>query len=694
VTPLGRRRQEESGLFATERPPRLVLRFAIVLSLALAVASALIIIVVHRFAISQAEHAATRQASIIASTVLQRQVRPGDLARPVSPSRRRELDALFRSQLLASDTVGVALVRADGLLTYATDHRDIGTIASGDLASEAASGTIVSHVSTGSGAASKETRTLETYAPVGVGSYDGAALIIQAYAPIQDAASEARLRVGGVLEGLLFGLFLVFVPLLSRVTTRIKRQIDKIHAQAFYDELTGLPNRAHLFERLRLALDRALRENRRLAVLLVDLDRFREINDTLGHEAGDTLLRATAERLSASVGPKTLLARLGGDEFAMVIECTDEPEVEAFGGRIRLAIEPPLLVGDVPLAVEGTVGIAFFPKDGRDAETLLKHAEVATYAAKESRIGVLVYNPTLDAHDPEQLKLVAELRNASDRGELSLHYQPKVDLATGAVVGFEALVYWQHPDRGLLPPGAFVPIAERTGGIRHLSRTVLTRAIAQLRDWESLDPELTISVNLTAIDLLDLELPEQLEALLREHGVDSRRLWIELTESTVMADPKRAQSVLDRIVSTGVRVSIDDFGTGHSSLAYLKHLPVHEVKIDRSFVTGMTLSPHDRLIVEATIQLGHNFGLGVVAEGVETLEIHDALRTLGCDRAQGYLYARPQPVEAVTAKLPGWTVEPGSLGLTASGSDSEDRRPRRSGARRRSTVGAGKSPGR
>jgi len=383
-------------------------------------------------------------------------------------------------------------------------------------------------------------------------------------------------------------------------------------------------------------------------VLLLDLDRFREINNTLGHEAGDALLEETGSRLHAAVGSDVLLARLGGDEFAVVIEYEAEEDVAAFAERIREAVEPPVVVGDVPLAVDGTVGIAFYPKDGGDAEALLKHAEVAMQTAKQWRVGTLAYSPAVDPHDPEQLKLVAALRQADERNELALHYQPKVDLTTSAAVGFEALAYWQHPTRGLLPPGAFVPVAERTGSIRHLSRAVLRRAVTQVAEWKNMGVDVTIAVNLTPVDLLDLDLPLQLEELLRERGVDPERLCIEVTESSVMGDPERAKAILDDIVATGVRVAIDDFGTGHSSLAYLKDLPVHEVKIDRSFISGMAVSPHDRLIVQATIQLAHSLGFQVVAEGVETREVRDALREMGCDYAQGFFYGRPQPAETVT----------------------------------------------
>jgi diguanylate cyclase (GGDEF)-like protein len=624
------------------------LRFAVVLSLTLGLASAAILVAVHHFALSEAERSASRQASLVASALLQREVRPGDLGKPVSASRRRELDVLFRDHLLAADTLAVSLVGRNGLVTYSTDHRLIGARLSAALAAEAADGTIVSRTSTnrvpGAGAG---TKTLETYAPVGPALHGGAAVIVQSYAPIAAAARALQVRIGAVLEALLLVLLAICIPLLVRVTRRIKKQVDRIHYQAFYDDLTGLPNRAHLFERLTLAVRRAQEDGRQLAVLVLDLDRFREINETLGHDAGDTVLVETAARLRKAAGAERIVARLGGDEFAVVTEHRLEDDVETLAQELRAAVEPPLSVRDLQVALEGTVGIAFFAKDGSDAETLLKHAEVAVHTAKQWRVAGLSYSPAVDPHDPEQLGLVAELRDAARKGELRLHYQPKVDLASGAVVGFEALAYWQHPTRGLLPPGAFVPIAERTGAIRHISRAVLAGAIKQLREWDTVDPNSTVSVNLTAIDLLDVQLPRRLRTLLKRNKVEPRRLCVELTESTVMADPERAQAVLERIAATGVRISIDDFGTGHSSLAYLKSLPAHELKIDKSFISGLMVSRQDRMIVHATIHLAHSLGLQVVAEGVETQEVHNTLRTLGCNHAQGYLYSRPLPITSL-----------------------------------------------
>jgi diguanylate cyclase (GGDEF)-like protein len=639
-----------------ESPPRLVLRFALILSVTLAIASALILVLVRSFTISQAESAATRQASLVATVLLQREVEADDFARPVSGERRQELDSLFRTHLVSAETLGVSLVSKAGLVTYSTDHRLIGTLGSAALAAEAAGGVIVSRTSTDRAAgAPGATKVLETYTPVGAKSRArGAATIVQSYDAIERDARRALLWVGGVLEGLLLVLFAVFVPLLARVTRRIRAQIDRIHFQGFYDELTGLPNRAHLRERMDLALSRAREGDQRLAVLLLDLQNFREINDTLGHEAGDTVLREIGSRLEVLLERNTLLARPVGDEFAVVLEYDSDDEVTAVAERILQAVERPVVANGVQLAVEGSVGVAVFPSDGADAETLLRHAEVAMNTAKSWRVAVLHYSPAVDPHDPEQLVLVAELRQAAARGELVPHFQPKLELSSGEIVGFELLTYWQHPTRGLLPPGAFIPVAERTGAIRHLSRAVFGLALRQLEDWEHFGADLTLAVNLTAIDLLDLELPEQLSALAREHDVDPRTVCLEITESTIMADVDRARSVLDRLVAVGFRLSVDDFGTGYSSLAYLKNFPMHEVKIDRSLVAGIATSPQDATIVRATVEMAHSLGLEVVAEGVETSDQESLLRRFGCDYAQGYLYARPLPASDIEARLASW----------------------------------------
>lgn len=641
----------ERRIFETERPPRLVLRFAVVLSLSLALTSAVILVVVHYFALTQSERAATRHAGLVASALLQQEVGPADFERAVSRARREELDRVFSAYVLSEDVTAISLVREDGRVTYSTDHGRIGTTSSAALADEASAGTIVSRVAEarqrpGGG------KTLETFAPVARGDAPGAALIDQSYGPIQAAARSAQLRVGAVLEGLLLVLLVVFVPLLVRVTRRIKGQMQRIHHQAYHDDLTDLPNRAHLFERLEVAVSRAREHGSHLAVLVVDLDRFRDINETLGHDAGDVLLAETAKRLRDGVGSERIVARIGGDEFAVATECADKEAIEALAEAIREIVEPPMAVGDVQVGVDATVGIAYFPGDGDTGDALLKHAEVALHTAKEWRVTTLSYSPAVDPHDPEQLALVTALKDAAKAGEIQLHYQPKVSLSTGEVIGYEALAHWQHPTRGLLPPGAFVPAAERTGVIRHISRVALAQAVEQLATLRDHGSDRSIAVNLTAIDLLDIKLARRLEALFRRHRVDPSRLCIELTESVVMADPERAQATLERIAATGVRISIDDFGTGHSSLAYLKRLPAAELKIDRSFVADMTISRQDRMIVLATIKLAQSLGLRVVAEGVESEDVHNALVSIGCDHAQGYLYGRPQPADEILESLP------------------------------------------
>ena len=350
----------------------------------------------------------------------------------------------------------------------------------------------------------------------------------------------------------------------------------------------------------------------------------------------------------------TLLARYVGDEFAIVLEFDSDDEVSEIAERARAAVERPLVVDGVPIAVDASVGSSVFPTDGSDAETILRHAEVAMHTAKSWRVGVLSYSPAVDPHDPEQLVLLGELRDAASRRELVPHFQPKVELSSRKIVGFELLTYWQHPARGLLPPGAFIPLAERTGAIRHLSRAVLELALKQLTEWRDLRDDLVVSVNLTAIDLLDLELPDQLEELSNRYGVAPPSLCLEITETTIMADLDRGRSVLDRLAAIGFQLSVDDFGTGYSSLAYLKNLPAHEVKIDRSLVSGIATNTQDRTIVRATIEMAHSLGLRVVAEGVETSAQESLLRGLECDQAQGFLYARALPASEIDVAVASW----------------------------------------
>jgi diguanylate cyclase len=417
-----------------------------------------------------------------------------------------------------------------------------------------------------------------------------------------------------------------------------------------HDALTGLPNRAQF--RRRIARLVAADSGNGFAVVIMDLDRFKEIIDLMGHDAGDALLVEVARRVEGALRTSDMVARLGGDEFGLVLATPGGTAgLETMLDLVREAIEAPIMFHDVPLAISGSMGVAAFPDHGADADTLLRHADVAMYAAKRSNLPFAVYDEADNRSDPSRLKLIAELRRGLRRRELVLHYQPKARLASGVVDSVEALVRWNHPERGLVFPDAFIPLAQETGLIRPLTRYVLEEAVRQSREWQLGGLELAVSVNLSARNLLDVEFPDQVERLLSEAGLSPSLLELEITETTMLSDGARTQSALDRLSKLGIRISIDDFGTGYSSLAYLRRLPISEIKIDRSFVMNMDGCEDDAVIVRSTIDLGRNLGLSVVAEGVESEGIWTELRRLGCTSAQGYYLTRPVPAEELRAWL-------------------------------------------
>ena len=374
----------------------------------------------------------------------------------------------------------------------------------------------------------------------------------------------------------------------------------------------------------------------------MDLDRFKEVNDSLGHPAGDQLLCRVGERMRDAVRGSDTVARLGGDEFGLLLpdlgtRADALPVIE----RIRAALERPIDVQSLPLAVEASIGIAVFPDHGADAQVLIQRADVAMYDSKRDGASFQFYDEGSHEYDLNRLTLVAELRRAIAGHELLLHYQPKAALESGEVRSVEALLRWNHPERGMVFPDSFIPIAQETGLIGPLTLYVIEAALRQGREWRDAGLDLSISVNLSTRNLLDRELPTQVAALLSRWGMEPRCLELEVTESSMLANPTRAKAVLQALSELGIRLSIDDFGTGYSSLAYLRQLPVDEIKIDRSFVMGMGDEADDAVIVRSTVDLGRNLGLDVVAEGVETLELWNRLRDLGCQTAQGYFLSRP-----------------------------------------------------
>ena len=412
---------------------------------------------------------------------------------------------------------------------------------------------------------------------------------------------------------------------------------NELRRLAYTDRLTGLPNRARFSDAVRDAM--ASTPDHALAVLILDLDRFKHVNDVLGYALGDRLLLAVAERLAGDVlRDGDLVARLGGDEFALLLPGAGADAALAVARRIAASFERPLTLDDQRLDLSAGIGIACWPAHAADAGTLLVQAEMAMYVVKRRHEPVLVYDAAMDGRSAQTLSLLSELRQAIDAGELRLYLQPKIALADHRLVGAEALMRWQHPRRGLLPPVDLIQFAEQTGFVRHLTLWIFEETVRHWRALQAFGP-LRLSVNLSTRDLLDQELTHKVDTILRRHGVPERGLCLEITESAIMDDPTRAEATLNLLSARGFKLSIDDFGTGYSSLTYLRRLPVNELKIDRSFV--MAMAEDDAKIVRSTIDLAHNLGLSVVAEGIEDAPAYARLAALHCDEGQGYHMAKP-----------------------------------------------------
>lgn len=434
------------------------------------------------------------------------------------------------------------------------------------------------------------------------------------------------------------------------VLRQVMRQSRELEHKALFDDLTGLPNRVLFFDRLSQAAAKYGNENKPFSIAILDLDRFKEVNDARGHHVGDLLLKYVAQRVSAAMRRTDTVARMGGDEFALLLPGVAANDAEFIVKKLLASISQRVTIEGNVVNCALSLGIASYPEHDDDIKRLLLKADVAMYAAKRANVGYRVYTPEIEIVEARNIELQEKLRFAIENDQLQLHYQPKISHRLGCITGVEALVRWNHPERGMIPPDEFIPQAESSGLIQPLALWVLQEALRQSTKWHEKGYEFTVSVNLSTRNLLDGDLPARVAKLLELHHGRPEWLVFEITESAVMVEPARALETLTKLNKMGIQLSLDDFGTGYSSLAYLKKLPVSEIKIDKSFIKDMELDANDTVIVRSTIALGHNLGMKVVAEGVENEEIWDLLSALGCDASQGYYMSRPMTASA----MDGW----------------------------------------
>ncbi len=591
------------------------------------------------------------QAQLFAHVAVEPLLAGADLGRPLTDREVAALDQMSESAVAGGEIVRLRLRDLDGRIVYSSDGS--GAVDEvDDHALEAARGEVIAEVThldaddNGGGTGDVGIRAAEVYRPLTDGTSTTPIGVLELYLPYDPIAQDVEAGLNSLYRDLAVGLALLYLLLAGiswSATRRLRAQVARNAFLAEHDQLTGLPNRRAFQQRLDKLIAAAGRGGPAVAVAILDLDRFKEVNETLGHGNGDALLTQLGRRLSAAVGDQRLVARLGGDEFGIILLSSEIAVRSDSVARVQRVLGQEIELAGLPLVVEASIGIAQAPQDGSDAETLLQHADMAMYVAKEAGSGVASYHEELNHYDAARLALVGDMRRALAGHELVLHYQPKLDLRTGEVDTVEALVRWNHPERGLLMPDAFLPLVEKTGMIEPLTAWVVDAALA----WAASSPKGTsmvrVAVNVSARNLVVASFPDMVLDALSRHAVSADRLAIEVTETALVADLQRAELSLRRLAAAGVRVSVDDFGRGQTSLSHLSKLPLHEVKIDKTFVTDMSEVDSHAAIMRSVIDLAHNLGFEVVAEGVETQSVLDALRVAGCDFAQGYHIARPMP---------------------------------------------------
>ncbi len=586
------------------------------------------------------------EAQVIEQMAVAPALRGADLSVGLTPHQRSYLQSSTDLALFNGSVTSLQVLDFEGQVAFSDDGGSTSQVAVDDPGFQTAlAGGTDLRIS------GRSVRVLQPVFPETSGQAVG---VLEVYLPYSDILAKVQEETRTAVPRMLAGLLALYTVLamISFLTTRaLTRYAVEHERQALHDSLTGLPNR-ELFRRV---ASRALTRSARLghrpggALVVVDLDHFKEVNDTLGHHAGDELLQVVAQRLSDSLRSDDTVARLGGDEFGIILPSRDRADTVALLCEVRRALSEPVPVSGRILSVEASFGVCFFPDDADTVEGLLQHADAAMYQGKHGPQGVVVYEPGGSTPQVDALVLQGELRRALDHEQFVLLYQPKIDLATGRVTGVEALVRWQHPERGLLAPAEFLPVVERSELIVSLTRWVLGRALADLVAWTAVGHDWTVSVNVSAKNLASLSFAEEVIDLLDRSGVSPSRLCLEVTESAIAFDLETTAEVIAALSASGIAMALDDFGVGYTAISQLRALAMDEIKIDRLFITGLAELEQDRAIVGSVIDLAHSLGCTVTAEGVESAEVATWLGQAGCDHAQGYLWLRPVPWPVLAA---------------------------------------------
>jgi diguanylate cyclase (GGDEF)-like protein len=626
--------------------PRLSLRFAIYTAVGLSFAAAVIVFLVRSYTMDEAEASVKRHSRVVAGATLAEELRVRDFTEPVSTKRRAQLDRIFRDRVLSDGIVEAVFLSPDGRVTYATNASRIGRRSQDapEVRGVFGSAGLESRLDTRS-SNGRTQKVMKVFVPARFdgGPARGVLVLSHEWEPILKSARKTYIVIAGVLELVLLALYLAFFPALRRVTKHLRQQLDEMERHALHDMVTGLPSRLLFRDRAEQALLRAQRSGEDVAVMLIHLDRFKHITDTLGEETGERLLCELAERLPPALRASDTFARLGGAEFGVVAPGAPAADLTMLAERIASVIGRPYFLDALELDAGATMGVALYPRDADDVSTLVLRADIARDNAKESNSRYAFYDPNRDTSDAARLTLVSRLRAAIEANELTLDFQPTFDLRSGAIVSAEALVRWPHPDRGPLEPADFLGKAAEARQTPALTRWVLESALRECSAWRARGWRLPVAVNVDMRSLLDESFVDEIELALNRNGIEPELLEVEISEESLMTEPERVAAVANRLSEYGVKLTLDDFGSGLASLPHLQGLPIHALKIDRSYVARLGADPTVKPIVGSILSLGSGLGLRVIAEGIETPAVLRAVAGAKCGFGQGFFLAEPLP---------------------------------------------------